>query len=74
MVGMVLDAIVHKSNILVSEGGGGKDKKVSVIGVLAIRLETIVDKDGMDTVSMVELIVRRMCYGVADSLGSYYVN
>ena len=34
MVRMVPDVIVHKSNKSIDEGGDGKDKKVSIIGVL----------------------------------------
>ena len=70
MVGMVPDVMVHTSDMPVDEGGGGRNKKVSIIGVLANKPEPTVDNDGMDTMSMVEMIVRMMCYSLDDPLGS----
>ena len=66
MVKMVPNMMVHKSNMSVSEGGGGKDKKVSVIEVLSNKPMPIIDKYGMDTF----LIVGRMCSNVTSHLGS----
>ena len=54
---MVLDVIVHKYDTLVNEGGGGKDKKVFVIGVLVNRPRTTTYKDGMEMLSMVVSVV-----------------
>ena len=70
MVRMFLDVRVHKYETLVNVGGGGKDKKVSIMGVLEKITRPTTDRDGMDTLSMVELIVGRMCSGVASPLGS----
>ena len=70
MVGMVLNAIMHKYDMSVDEGGGGKDKNVCVKGVLVNMPMPKIDKDGMDTMSMVELIVRSMCFGMVKTLGS----
>ena len=67
---MVPDMMVHKYETLVDEGGGGKDKKVFIIGLLANKTKTTTNKDGMETLSMVVSIVRRMCADVADPLGS----
>ena len=61
---------MHKSDISVDERGGSKDKKVSVIGALENKPEPMTDRDGMDTLSMVVLIVRRTCFDVASPLGS----
>ena len=62
--------MVHKYNASVIVGGGDKDKKVSVIGVLENNPGPTVDKEGMDTLSVVELIVGRTCSVVASPLGS----
>ena len=67
---MILDVIVHKYDISFGEGGGGKDKKVSGIGVLVNKSVPSEDRDGMDTLSMVVLIVGRTCSGVAIPFGS----
>ena len=62
--------IVHKSDISVDERGCGKDKKVSFKGSLENKPMLTIDKDGMGTLSMVVLIVIRMCSSVASPLGS----
>ena len=67
---MLPDVIMHKYNILVGEGGGGKDKKVSIIRVLGNNPRPTVDKDGMDTLSMVVSIVGRTCSDVASAFRS----
>ena len=54
---MVLDVIVHKSVVLLSVGGGGKDGKVSTMGVLRNNTEPTTDKEGIDTLSMVVSMV-----------------
>ena len=64
MVGMVSDVIVHKYDTSFGEGGGGKVKKVSSIRVFAKNLGPTIDKDGMDTLSMVLSIVGRTCSDV----------
>ena len=64
MVGMVPDVIVKKYDMSVGEGGGGKDKKVSVIGVLENKPETTKDNDGIDTLSMVVSTLGSTCSGV----------
>ena len=61
---MVPDVIVHKSNMSVDIGGGGKDKKVSVIGVLENKPEPTIDKEGMDVMSMEVSMVGRTCSSV----------
>ena len=70
MVKILLNVIVHKSDISIDEGGDGKDKKVSFIGVLANKPRPTVDRDGMDMLSMVVSIVGRTCFGVLDPFGS----
>ena len=70
MVRMVLDVMVHKYDTLVNEGGGGKDKKVSVIGVLENKPETTKDNDGIDTLSMVVSTLGSTCSGVVGPFGS----
>ena len=70
MVRMVPDMMVHKSDTSVDKGGGGEEKKVSVTGMLANKPEPTIDKDGMDTLSMVVSIVRRTCSDVVSPLGS----
>ena len=67
---MLLDVIVHKYETSVDVGGGGKDKKVSIMGVLEKSTGPAIDRDGMDTLSMAELIVIRTYSGVVDPLGS----
>ena len=69
MVEMVLDLIVHKSKTSVGVGRGGKARNVSIIGVLEKNIEPTVEKDGIDTLSMVDLIVRRTCFSVIVPLG-----
>ena len=61
---MVLDVIVQKSAMSIDLGGGGKDGKVSVIGVLANNPGPIVDKEGMDTFSITISMVGMMCFDV----------
>ena len=63
---MIPDLIVQKSDISVDEGGVGKNKKVSVIGALENKLGPMTDRDGMETLLMVVLILGRTCYGVVD--------
>ena len=60
----------HKSDTLVGIGGGGKDKKVAVIGVLVNKLGPTIDKYGMDMLLMVVSIIKRTCFEVDDPLGS----
>ena len=62
--------VVHKYDISFGEGGGCKDKRVSVIGALENKPEPMTDKDGMDTLSMVVSIVGRTCSVVADHFKS----
>ena len=66
---MLLEVIVHRSGILVDEGGGGKDKKVSIIGALENNPMPMKENDGMDTLSMVVSIRGRTCSGVPDPFG-----
>ena len=61
---MLLKVIVHKFDTSIGIGGHGKDKKVSVIGVLVNKPEPRTNKHGMDTLFMVVSIVKRMCSGV----------
>ena len=58
---MLLNVIVHKSNTSIGGGGGGKYRRVSVIGVLEKNIGSIVDKDGMVALSMEILIVGKTC-------------
>ena len=67
---MVPDMMVHKYDTLVGEGGGGKGKKVFIIGVLEKNPKPTEDKYGMDTLSMVTSIVERTCFGVVNPLVS----
>ena len=62
--------MVHKYDMLSIEGGGGKDKKVLIKGVLVNMLGPMTDREGMDTLSMVVLMIGRTCSGVAGPLGS----
>ena len=57
--------IVHKFNISVDEGGGGKYKNVSVIRVMENKPKPTTNNDGMDALSMAISIVGRTCFGVA---------
>ena len=61
--------IVQKYDTSVSIDGGGKEKRLYVIGVLEKRPGPITEKDGMDTLSMVEMTVKRMCFGMSDPIG-----
>ena len=70
MVIMVLDVIVHKYDTSIGVGGGGKEKKVSFIGVLENKTEPTIDKDGMDMLSMVVSIVGMICSNVVGPFGS----
>ena len=67
---MLQDVIVHKYDISVNEGGGGKDKKVSIIGELENNIGPRTDMEGMDTLSMVVSIVGSTCFGVVGHFGS----
>ena len=67
---MVTDVIVHKSDMLVTVSGGGKDKKVFMIGVLEKNLGPTTDKDGMDALPMELSIVGRTCSSVVGPFGS----
>ena len=67
---MVPDVMVHKSDISVGEGGGGKDKKVSIKRALENNSGPMTDMDGMDTLSMVVSIVGRTCSSVSSPFGS----
>ena len=49
---MALDKRTHKSVVSVGSGGGGKDGKVVVIGVLENNPRPTADKEGMATLSM----------------------
>ena len=71
---MLPDVTVHKSNIFVNEGGGGKEKKVFVIGALENKLGLSFDKVVMDTFSIVVSIVKRTCSRVVGPFGSLYVS
>ena len=62
--------IVHKSDMLVHGGKGGKDKKVSFIGVLENKTMITPDKDGIDPLSMEVLIMGRTCFDVVGPFGS----
>ena len=69
-VGMLPDVIVHTSDMSTFKGGGERDKKVSIKGALVNRPRPMTDREGMDMLSMVVLIVRRTCSRVTDPLGS----
>ena len=69
MVG-IPDVIVHKSDTSVSEGRGGKDKKVSIIEVLENKTRAIIDNDGIDAFSMEVSTMGRTCSIVVDPFGS----
>ena len=72
MVRMVPDVMVHKYDTLVNEGGGGKDKKVSVIGVLENKPKPTTDKDGMDMVLIdMEVVNSQLDYNLL--LGCSYM-
>ena len=65
MVGMVPNVIVHKSDTSVGEGGGGKDKKVPIIGVLTKNTGPTTNNDEIDALSMAVSTLRRACYYVS---------
>ena len=65
-----MDVILHKSTMTVGVGGGGKDGKVSIIGVLENKLGITLDKEGMEMLSMVVSMVGMMCLDVASPCGS----
>ena len=67
---MVLDVIVHKSSMSVGIGGCYMDEKVSAIGVLENNPEPMVEKEGMDTLSMAVSMVGMTCFGVVGPYGS----
>ena len=52
------------------KGGCGKDKKVPIMGVLENKLGPMEYRDGMETLSMVALIVGRTCSDVVIPFGS----
>ena len=60
---------MHKFDMSVGEGGGGKDKKVSVNRVLENKPGTTTYREGMETLSMVVSIVGRTCSSVVNHLG-----
>ena len=66
---MLSDVIAHKYDILVIEGGGGRDKKVSVKGALVKRPRPMTYMEGIKTLSMVVSIVGRTCSRVVGPLG-----
>ena len=51
--------MVHKFDMPVIEGVGGRDKKVSVKGALVNKHGLMKNREGMDTLSMVVSIVWR---------------
>ena len=63
---MVLDERTHKSVVSVGSGGGGKDGKVAVIGVLANNPKPTADKEGIATIWMEVSMIRLTWYGVAN--------
>ena len=67
---MVPNVMVHKSDTSVGKGGGGKHKKVSIIGVFENKPRPTKDKYGMGTLLMLVSIVRRTCSSVSNPLGS----
>ena len=67
---MLPDVIVHKSNMSVDDGGGGKDKKVSVNGASKNKSRLTIDREGMETLLRVVLTVGRKCSGMVGILGS----
>ena len=67
---MLLEVLVNKYDMSVGEGGGGRDKKVSIKGVLVKIPGPMKNREGMDTMSMVVLIIGRTCSGLAGPLGS----
>ena len=50
---MLPDVVVHKSEIVVIQGGGGRDKKVFVKGSLVNRTGLMEDMEGMEMLSKV---------------------
>ena len=50
--------------------GEGKEKKMSVKGVLVKRIGPMKRRESMDTLSMAVSIIARKFYGVVGSLGS----
>ena len=61
---------MHKLDISAVEGGGGRDKKVSVKGVLVKSHIPMIDREGMDTLLMVVSMVGRTCSRVVGPLVS----
>ena len=67
---MLPNMIVHKYNISFEEGGGGKEKKVSINGALENNHGRTSDREGLETLSMVFSTAGRTCYRVFGPLGS----
>ena len=67
---MLLDVMVHKSDMSVIEMGGGRDKNVSLKWALVKRPGPMTDIEGMDMLSMVVSIVGRTCFRLVNPLGS----
>ena len=62
--------MVQKYDISDIEGGGGRYRKVSIKGESVKCLGPTTDREGMDTLSMVVLMVHKTCLGVSSPLGS----
>ena len=67
---MVLDEIVHNLAVSVSTVGGGRDGKVSSMGALENNPSPTVDKERMETLSMVVSMVGMTCFSVVGPCGS----
>ena len=67
---MVSDVIVHKSDTSVGVCGGGKEKKVSVIGIMENNSRPTSDKEGREALSIEVSMVEGTCFGVASPFGS----
>ena len=65
MVEMVPDIMVQKYDTSVGEGGGGKDKKVPIIGVLTKNTGPTTNNDEIYALSMAVSTLRRACYDVS---------
>ena len=68
---MLLDVIVHKSIVSFGEGRGGKDGKVSPIGILENNIGPTTYMEVMDTLSMAVSMVGTTCSDVANPYGLY---
>ena len=67
---MVLYEMVHNSDVLVGMVGGGIDGKVSTIGASENNLGPTTDKEGIEMLSMVVLMVWMKCTSVSYPCGS----